>query len=150
MHFDGSINKDRVGADVWIISPNRYFMVYTFKLTFECMNNVGEYEDFILGLNVLKDLKENRIDVYGYFELVVNQVNGIYQTKHPSMRAYINEVWDMLGNFFNEHRVMVIPRIQNKITDSLDFAAGAFKILIYPNIKYENEVVNRQVFEDDL
>ena len=137
MHFDGAINKDGVGAGVWIISPNREFMVYTFKLTFECMNNVVEYGDFILGLNVLKDLKENRIDVYGYFELVVNQVNGIYQTKHPSMRAYINEVWDMLGNFFNEHRVMVIPRIQNKIENYLASAAGAFKILVYPNIKYE-------------
>ena len=76
------------------------------------------------------------------------------------MRAYRNEVWDMLGNFFNEHRVIVIPIIQNKITYSLAIAAGNFKIHVYSNRKYKIEVVNRpsipdnskywQVFEDDL
>ena len=55
---------------------------------------------------------------------------------------------------------MVIPRIQNKLTDSLASAAGAFKIHVYPNRKYKIEVVDRpsipdnskywQVFEDDL
>ena len=49
----------------------------------------------------------------------------------------------MLEIFFSEHRVMVIPRIQNKITDSLTYVDGAFKILVYPNMKYEIEVVNR-------
>ena len=43
----------------------------------------------------------------------------------------------MLGFFFNEHRFMVIPRIHNKITDSLDYTVGAFKIPIYPSRKYE-------------
>ena len=97
----------------------------------------------ILGLNRLKELKANRIDVYGDSELVINQVNGSYQTKHPRMRAYRNEVWDMLGNFFNEHRVMLIPRIQNSIVDSLDTTAGNFKFSIYSNKKYKIEVVNR-------
>ena len=124
--FDGSISKEGVGAGVWIISPYREFMVYSFKLTFECTSNVVEYEVLNLDLNALKDLKSNRIDVYGYSELVINQVNGSYQTKHTMMRAYRNEVWGMLGNFFTEHRVMVIPRIQNNIAYSLDFAAGDF------------------------
>ena len=78
MYFDGSINKYVVGAVVWIISLDKEFMVYSFKLTFECTNNVDEYEALILGLNALKDLKSNRIDVYGDLELVINQVNGIY------------------------------------------------------------------------
>ena len=86
-------------------------MVYSFKLTFECTNNVFACEDFLLGLNALKYLKENRIDVFGDSELVINKVNGSYHTKHPKMRSYRNEFWDMLGNFFNEHRVMVIPII---------------------------------------
>ena len=87
-------------------------------------------------------------------------MNGHYQTKHPRKRAYINEVWDMLGNFFSEHRVMVIPRIENMIVDSLATIARKFKIPIYSNKKYKIEVVNRpsipdnykywKFFEDDL
>ena len=115
MYFYGSISKEGDGAGVWIISPDKDFKFYSFKLTFECTNNVAEFEALRLGLNALKELKANRIDVYGDLELVINQVNGTYQTKHPRIRAYRNEFWDMLGNFFNEHRVMVIPRIQNRI-----------------------------------
>ena len=83
MYFDGSISKEGAGAGIWIISPNRDFKVYSYKLTFECTNNVAEYEALLLGLNALKDLKEKRIDVFGDSELVVNQVNDSYQTKNP-------------------------------------------------------------------
>ena len=62
MHFDGSINKEGSSVGVWIFSLDREFMVYSFKLTFECT----------------KDLKENRIYVYGDYELVIIQVNGSY------------------------------------------------------------------------
>ena len=40
MYFDGSITKEGVGAGVWIISSNKDFKVYSFKLTFECTNNL--------------------------------------------------------------------------------------------------------------
>ena len=160
MYFDGSISKEVAGVGILIISPNRDYKVYSFKLKFECTNNVAEYEALLLGLNALKELKEKRIDVFGDSELVVNQVNGSYQTKHPRMRAYRNEIWDMLGKIFTEHRVMVIPRIQNHIDDSLATTTGNFKVPIYSNKNYEIEVVNRpyipenskywKVFEDDL
>jgi ribonuclease HI len=55
----------------------------------------------ILGLNILKDLKEKRIVVHGDFELVIKQVNGSYQTKHPRMREYRNSVLDLLDFFFH-------------------------------------------------
>ena len=57
MYFDGSISKEGDGVGIWIISPNRYSKVYYFKLTFECTNNVAEYEALLLGLNALEDLK---------------------------------------------------------------------------------------------
>ena len=73
---------------------------------------------------------------------------------------YRNEVWDMLENFYIENRVMVIPIIQNQITDYLATTTGNFKVPTYSNKKYKIEVVNRrsfpdnhkywQVFEDDL
>ena len=65
MYFDGSISKEGVGASVWIIFLDRDFKVYSFKLTFECKNNVANYGALLLGLNALKELKENRIYIYG-------------------------------------------------------------------------------------
>ena len=66
---------------------------------------MAEYEALLLRLHALKDLGAQKIRVLGDSELVINQVNDSYQTRHPRMRDYRNEVWDMLGNFFMEHTV---------------------------------------------
>ena len=54
----------------------------------------------------------------------------------------------MLGNFFSEHRVMVIPRIENRIADSLATIAGNVNIPIYSNKKYKIEAVDRTSIPD--
>ena len=54
--------------------------------------------------------------------MVKNQVNLSYQTRHPWMRDYRNEVWDMFGNFFTEHTIQVVPRHENLVADSLAVA----------------------------
>ena len=43
------------------------------------------------------------------------------------MRAYINEVWNMFGNYFMEHAIKVVPRSENMIVDSLAVTVGIFK-----------------------
>ena len=111
MYFDGSMAKVSSGFGVYIISPIRDFKALSYKLTFECTNNVVEYEALLLGLNALKDLGAKRVQVMGDSKLVINQVNDSYQTKHPRMRAYRNEVWDMFGNYFIEHKIRVIHRL---------------------------------------
>ena len=63
----------------------------------------------------------------GDSDLVINQVNDSYQTRHPRMRAYRNEVWDMIGNFFIEHTIQVVPGHEKIVADSLAVAAGKFK-----------------------
>ena len=83
MYFDGSLAKVGASAGVYIISPIRDFKAYSYKLVFECTNNVAEYEALLLGLHALKDLGAKRVQFFGDSELVINQVNDNYQTKHP-------------------------------------------------------------------
>ena len=72
MYFDGSVAKVGVGAGVYIISSIRDFKALPYKLTFECTNNVAEYEALLLGLNSLKDMGEKRVQFMGDSELVIN------------------------------------------------------------------------------
>ena len=44
------------------------------------------------------------------------------------MRAYRNEVWDMFGNYFTEHKIRGIRRIENMVADSLVVVASKLKI----------------------
>ena len=76
---------------------------------FSCTNNVAEYEALILGLQILKKLQARRVYIYGYSDLVIRQVIGTYQGKHPRMRDYRNMVLDMLQGF-KEYQIFVIPR----------------------------------------
>ena len=76
------------------------------------------------------------------------------------MRAYRNEVWDMLGNFFTEHTIQVVPRVENLVADSLAVSAGKFETPMASKKEYQVEIMNRpsipynskywQVFEDDM
>ena len=79
-------------------------------------------------MNALKDLGAKRKDVFRDSDLVINQVNDSYQTKHPRMSGYQNEVWEMLGNFFTEHRVEVVPILENQVANSLATTAGNFNV----------------------
>ena len=83
----------------------------------------------------------------------------IIRKKHPRMRDYRNEVWDMFGNYFTDHKIKVIPRYENTIADSLVVFVGKFKTPTVSQRMYKVDIVNRpsipdnskywQVFEDD-
>ena len=106
------------------------------------MNNVAEYESLLLGLHALKYLGAQRIRVLGDSELVINQVNDSYQTRHLQMRAYRNEVWDMFGNYFIEHTIKVVTRYENTVADSLAVAAGRFKNPSAGQREYHVDIIN--------
>jgi ribonuclease HI len=54
MSFDGAISKEGAGEDVWINPPKVGTKLFSYKLTFDCTNNMVEYEALILGLRFLK------------------------------------------------------------------------------------------------
>ena len=72
-----------------------------------------------MGVQCLKALGES--------ELVVRQIKNECQTKHPWLRAYRNEVWDMIENFFSAFNIQFMPREQNRIVDSLVVATSTFR-----------------------
>jgi ribonuclease HI len=82
-----------------INTPKVGSKIFSYKLTFDCTNNMAEYEELILGLRTLKELGAKRIMVHRDSKLIINQVKGIYQSKHPILRAYRNLVLDLLKEF---------------------------------------------------
>jgi ribonuclease HI len=102
-----------------------------------------EYEALILGLQVLKELGAQRIAMHGDSELIINQLKGVYQTKHPRLHTYINLALDLLEGF-SEYDLTVIPREQNQIVDALATSASVFKIPLFLDKIYEIEVNHRR------
>jgi hypothetical protein len=106
-----------------------------------------------------KDMGIKEMSVFGDVELIVHQIKNIYQTKHPWLRSYRNEVWDLVDNFFLDFNISFIPRQENAMADSLVFSASHFRVPLPPKLIYDIEVKFRpsipdnvmhwKVFEDD-
>lgn len=111
-------------------------------MDFDYSNNEAKYEALITGLKILKKLNAEGISAYGDLELVIKQVKGEYQAKHPQMRAYRNAVLDILI-MFPEYTLTAVPRTQNIIVDSLATAASNLKILMNSSNKFEIHVKHR-------
>ena len=50
MYFDGASNALGLGVGAMLISPEGNHCPFTVKLSFDCSNNVVEYEACVLGL----------------------------------------------------------------------------------------------------
>jgi ribonuclease HI len=99
MFFDGASSREGVGARVVFLSPCQEAIPLSYKLEFEDTNNVAKYEALVLGLRDAKDMSIEELAVFGDAELIFHQVKNVYQDKHPRLKTYRNEVWDLIENF---------------------------------------------------
>jgi len=71
MFFDGDCTKESTGEGVVLIYPSKKTSHLSFKLDCKVTNNIAEYEAQLLGLNVAKDMKIQRLQVYGDANLII-------------------------------------------------------------------------------
>ena len=85
MHFDGARSRHGAGAGIMLISLAGEETIHYFHLEFDCTNNVAEYEAFLLGLELARDIKIKCLSVIGDSDLIVSQVRNQFVAKcyHP-------------------------------------------------------------------
>jgi ribonuclease HI len=159
MFFDGASSSIGAGAGVVFKSPSQETISLSYKLEFEVTNNVAEYEALVLGLRAAKEMGIREMAVFGDAELIVQQVKNVYQTKHPRLKNYRNEVWDLIDSFFLAFNISFIPREENAPADFQAFSASLFEAPALPADRSEVEIRYRpsvpdnvkhwKVFEDD-
>ena len=122
MNFDGYCTKNDAGVGIWIHNiENSHAEGNSYRLNFQCTNNIAEYEALLLGLHLLRKLGARRIKVHGDSELIIRQVNGEYSAKHPRLRVYRNDFMELLKTF-DEFQLIFVPRNQNILANGLAFA----------------------------
>ncbi|GAA2327722.1 histidine phosphatase family protein [Dactylosporangium salmoneum] len=81
-------------------------------------NNVAEYSGLIAGLKAAGELGADEVEVRMDSKLVIEQMSGRWQIKHPGLRPLAEEARG-LAKGFNRIRYSWIPREQNKHADRL-------------------------------
>ncbi|MGW5576354.1 bifunctional RNase H/acid phosphatase [Micromonospora chokoriensis] len=85
-------------------------------------NNVAEYQGLIAGLTAAAELGAAEVDVRMDSKLVVEQMCGRWQIKHPGLRPLAAKAAGLVGRFAAV-RFAWIPRDQNRHADALANAA---------------------------
>ena len=125
-------------------------MPFSFKLEFKSTNNVAEYEALIISLQTAKQMGIKSMTVFGDLELIIRHIKNLCQAKHPRLRAYRNEVWDLIENYFEAFNLQFVPREENRMVDYLAVAASTFKPPINPKLRYEIELRHRPSIPDNV
>jgi ribonuclease HI len=130
--FDGASNAMGHGIGAVLISPKNGYTPFTARLCFDCTNNMAEYEACIMGLEAAIDLKIKILEVYGDSALVIYQVKGEWETRHPKLIPYRAHVVELMKHF-DEITFHHIAREENQVADALATLSSMYKV------KFHNE-----------
>ena len=79
--------------------PDGEVLSYSFKFAYECTNNEAKYEALMLAIQIPKGFEEKKVLIRRDLELVIKQLQGEYQARHPRMRSYRNVIQDLVEGF---------------------------------------------------
>lgn len=104
-----------------MVSPKGILIPLSFKVEFEAINNVVQYDAVLLALQTTKNMNIECLTIYGDYELVIRKIKNQCRAQHPRLRNYENEVWDLIDNFFLAFNIQFFPGKETKwLSHSLD------------------------------
>ncbi|XP_050918914.1 uncharacterized protein LOC127136399 [Lathyrus oleraceus] len=86
-----------------------------------------EYEACILGIEAAIDLRVKILEVYEDSALVIYQIKGDWETRHPNLIPYREHVMKLIP-YFDEINFHHIPREENQLVDALATLSSMFKV----------------------
>lgn len=120
IHIDGAArgNPGPAGVGVLIIGPDGRAVEQIHRSIGEATNNVAEYRALLLALDRARALGCNEIEIYSDSELLVRQLQGRYQVKHPVLRALHAKARGLIADF-RRFTIAHVPREENAEADAL-------------------------------
>ncbi|PKU60022.1 putative mitochondrial protein [Dendrobium catenatum] len=122
MYFDGALSirpvrppniaRARVGIGLIFVAPDGGIMRFSFSLTEPRTNNEVEYEALLAGLEIAIDVRIQHFQIFGDYQLVINQVLGIYKIGKLELTHYHRRALELLKQVPNV-KMARVPRGQN-------------------------------------
>jgi ribonuclease HI len=137
LEFDGAHSNSGSGAGIVLVAPSHEATLFSYRLEFDCTNNIVEYEALIIGLDLALDRKIKCLRVIGDSDLVVSQVKKKFVAKNERLRKYRNSIWDTI-ELFDAFSIEVVPREKNHIVDALAISATTLQ----PTNNFSDNQVN--------
>nr|XP_009592270.1 uncharacterized protein LOC104089138 [Nicotiana tomentosiformis] len=127
MYFDGSAHRKGAGTGILFITSQGEVLPYFFTVTQRCSNNIAEYQALILGLEMIVDMKQLQLQVFGDSKLVINQLLGSYEVKKLELVPYHKNA-KRLVSWMGEVTIQHVQRKKNKRADALAALASILSL----------------------
>ena len=88
LFFDGSTCVRGAGIDMVLISPRGRKYEFSLPIVTTSTNNQAEYQALIKGLELLKEVHADAVEVFRDFMLVINQLVGSYECRSEVLITY--------------------------------------------------------------
>jgi ribonuclease HI len=96
-----------------IIENNKGIVIeVSLSLSFAMTNNTAEYEAFLAGIRITKDMGAKRIKICTDSQLMASQVTDEYQVREENLQEYVQLMQTKMIEFDSVDTVHV-PREQN-------------------------------------
>ncbi|XP_072076772.1 uncharacterized protein [Arachis hypogaea] len=112
LHVDGASNQMFGGAGIILESPIRVVYEQSVKFEFPVSNNQAEYEAFLGGLLLAREVEATRVEVCSDSQVITLHINGTYQARDSLLQKYLEKV-KKLSEEFDEVMVQHVPRERN-------------------------------------
>jgi ribonuclease HI len=79
LFFDGSTCGEGAGISIVLISPQGRKYEFSLPIVAALTNNQVEYQTLIKGLELLREIRADAVEIFGDSMLIINQLAGIYE-----------------------------------------------------------------------
>jgi ribonuclease HI len=129
LFFDGSVCTHGCSIDLVIISPRGACFEFAYTIKPYATNNQAKYEAVLKGLQLLKEVEADAIEIMGDSLLVISQLAGEYECKNDTLMVY-NEKCQELMKEFRLVTLKHVSREQNIKANDLAQGASGYKPMI--------------------
>jgi len=125
LFFDGSTCDRGAGIGIVLISPQGRNYEFSLPIVATSTNNQSEYQALIKGLELLKEVHADGVEIFGDSMLVINQLAGSYECQSEVLITYYEKSMQLLREF-KDFRLEHVPRLHNAEANRLAQHASGY------------------------
>jgi len=118
LFFDGSTCDRGAGIGIVLISPRGKKYEFSLPIVATSTNNQAEYQALIKGLELLKEVHADAVEIFGDSMLAINQLARSYECRSEVLVNYYEKSMQLLKEF-KDFRLEQVPRLHNEEANRL-------------------------------
>jgi ribonuclease HI len=112
LFFDGSTCDQGASIGIVLISPRGKKYEFSLPIVATSTNNQAEYQALVKGLELLRGVCADAVEIFGDSMLVINQLVGVYECRSEILISYYERCLQLLKEF-KDFRLEHIPLLHN-------------------------------------